>query len=341
MLEPKNHTPLGVSIVPGLDKDRLDYVTVVMKGKFTIAPGQHRLKFSDEPAPILTTDQYFGEPEKTGVRFEADIGMRKRGTDIVVNGHAYAPHGRAAYTVDASVSLGNNKKTCRIFGDRAWEKSRTSVGTWTPSQPKPFERMPLGYEHAFGGIDTRPKDAPEFFAANPIGKGFIATKLQPTDSLPLPHIEDPRHLIQRVEDRPPPAGFGFIGRGWQPRVAFAGTCDAQWQQTRFPFLPADFDERYFNGAHPDLITANLLRGGERVTLTQLCASGDLVFDLPVWTDPVTIAIKGKRQAYIPVLDTFVIEPDDLSVFITWRVTAPCPKLFVYIDAVIIGKSRAV
>lgn len=338
MLEIRNHTPLSVSLVPGLDKEGVDFVTTIMKGKFTIVPGQSRLKFADEPATIFQADEYFGEPDKSSVRYEADVAMRKRGTDIVVNGHAYAPNGRAI-SVDASVQVGNSKKTCRVFGDRLWEKSKSAVMSWAPSRPAPFERMPLGYEHAFGGVDpkTPQGQVPQFSAANPIGKGF---QREPTEGLPLPNIEDPRHLIERWEDRPAPAGFGFIGRGWKPRVDLAGTCDAHWKQTRFPLLPADFDDRYFNGAHPDLITPGLLRGGERVALTQLCASGPLSFDLPVWTDPVTVVIKGDRQVYIPVLDTIVIEPDDLSALITWRVTAPCPKTFLYIDSVIVGKARA-
>ena len=102
----------------------------------------------------------------------------------------------------------------------------------------------------------------------------------------------------------------------------------------------DFDDRYFNGAHPDLILATLLRGGERITLTQLCDAGPLAFDLPMWTDPVTVVIKGERHVYIPVLDTVVIEPDERRVLLTWRVTAPCPKTFLYIDTVIVGKKRA-
>lgn len=343
MLEIRNHTPLTTALVPGLDKNGYDYAALIMKGKFTIVPSQPRLIFNEEPAEIIKGDVHYGEPDKTSVRYESDTAIYKRGTDIVVNGHAYAPHQRAAYSVDASVQVGNLSKTCRVFGDRVWEKSSKTVMSLMPGQPQPFDKIPLVYERAFGGIDlTRPEEKnPEFATTNPIGKGFIGTKGNPQAGMPLPNIEDPRQIIQRWEDRPLPSGFGFIGRAWQPRIALAGTYDTQWKKKRSPLLPHDFNDQYFNGAHPDLITEKLLMGGERVTLTSLSVNGQLIFDLPVWNEPVTIFIKGRKQVFQPVLDTVVIEPDDMSVLLTWRATVPCYKQFLYIDTVIIGKKRQV
>lgn len=341
MLELRNHTPLSVLLSPSLNKDGIDYVTVVMKGRFTIVPGQHRLAIADEPAPVFHKDQYYDTPENSSVRYEADIALRKLATDIVVNGHAYAPKGGTATQVDATVAVGAHSKTCRVFGDRFWEKSKTSVMTWAASPPKAFDRMPLTYERAFGGAESNvpPNRTPELFAANPVGKGFIGQDGSVREGQPLPNIEDPRHLISRGNDRPPPAGFGFIARHWQPRLSFAGTYDEAWQQQRLPLLPNDFNERYFNAAHPDLVMGSLFRGGERVTLTNLSEAGPLAIDLPAWTDPITIVTKGKPTVYLPVMDTVLIEPDDKTVLITWRVSAPCPKEFLYIDSVTIGKKR--
>lgn len=341
MLEIRNHTPLTASLIPGLDKNGYDFASVIMKGKFTIVPGQSRLVFNEEPAEIVQGDVHYGEPEKTSVRYESDTAIYKRATDIVVNGHAYAPHQRSAYTVDVSVQVAKLSKTCRTFGDRIWERSSKSVMTLVPGQPQPFEKMPLVYERAYGGVDSsRPEEKnPEFSSSNPIGKGFVGPKGNPKEGLPLPNIEDPRYLIQKWEDRPAPAGFGFISRAWQPRFALAGTFDAQWKKKRSPLLPLDFNDRYFNGAHPDLITQNLLLGGEPVTLTNLSPEGQLQFDLPVWNEPVTFFIKGRKAVVQPVLDTVVIEPDDKSVLLTWRATVPCYKQFLYIDTVIIGTKR--
>lgn len=341
MLEVRNHTPLTATLIPGMDKNGSDYAVVVMKGKFKIIPGQKRLIFSDEPVEIFQQDKYYGEPDKTSVRYESDAVLFKKSTDIVVNGHVYAPNNRMTYSVDASVQAGNQTKLCRIFGDRLWEKSSKSVMTLIPGQPQPFDRMPMLYELAFGGVDATCDDekTPEFSEYNPIGKGFIGTKNSLKEGFPLPNIEDPRSMIQKWDDRPIPAGFGYIGRSWKPRVSYAGTYDDQWKKTRMPLLPTNFDERYFNGAHPDLIPDKYLNNGEQITLTNLSEAGNMTFDLPIWNEPVTAFLKGSKIIYQPVLDTVVIEPDTNSVLITWRVTIPCNRQFLYLDTVIIGKKR--
>ncbi|MBI3560405.1 MAG: DUF2169 domain-containing protein [Gammaproteobacteria bacterium] len=343
MLEIRNHTPLTTRLIPGLDKNGYDYAVVIMKGKFTIVPGQTTLVFSEEPALIFEGDVHYGEPDNTSVRYESDMVTYKRATDIIVNGHAYAPQQRSVYTLEASVQVGDMRKTCQVIGDRVWAKSAKAIMTWEPSAPQPFERMPIVYERAFGGIDrTDPNNkTPEFSPHNPVGRGFIGTKSTPKEGVPLPNIEDPRHLIQRWDDRPPPAGFGFIGRAWQPRVALTGTYDDAWKKKRLPLLPLDFSDRFFNGAHPDLVCKSILTGGERVSLTHLSTAGPLTFDLPTWKETVAVFIKGKKETFPPALDTVLIEPDTNSVIITWRVTVPCFKQFLYLDTVIIGKKRAV
>ncbi len=338
MLEVRNHTPLSTALIPGLDKNGYDYAVVIMKGNFKITPNQNRLVLSDEPAIIFQGDAHYGDPVETSVRYESDTSMLKRGTDIVVNGHAYAPGQHAVLAQDVSLQVGNLNKTCRVFGDRHWEKSVTA---WGYSHPAKFDRLPLLYENAYGGIapNSAENKTPEASTSNPLGKGYIGLKGKPTEGLPLPNIEDRRYLIQKWDDRPPLAGFGFISRGWQPRIALAGTYDAHWQKQRHPLLPLDFDDRYFNGAHPDLITPVPLSGGEPVILTNMSESGVMAFDLPVWHDPVTVFLKDSKVLFQPVMDTVVIEPDAHNVQITWRVTVPCPKQFLYIDTVIIGKKR--
>lgn len=41
-----------------------------------------------------------------------------------------------------------------------------------------------------------------------------------------------------------------MGRSWQPRLRYAGTYDQHWMDERLPFLPEDFDLRYFQSAPP-------------------------------------------------------------------------------------------
>jgi hypothetical protein len=67
----------------------------------------------------------------------------------------------------------------------------------------------------------------------------------------------------------PPAGFGPIGRTWQPRLALAGTYDERWQNERAPELPEDFDYRFFNAAPPDQQLEGFLHGDESLWVENL------------------------------------------------------------------------
>lgn len=341
MLEVINHTPLESRLFPSLDANGYDYATIVIKGNFQISPNSQDLAFKEEPADIFEADVYYGEVNESSIRYESDTSMYKRATDIVVNGHAYAPAGKKVISVDSSVQIGNKKVTCRVTGDRFWERSRKSVLSWDMTGPEYFEKMPMVYEKAFGGIDqeTIGTGTTEYSASNPIGTGFVGNKCKPVEGTAVPNIEDPRYLIQSWEDKPPTSGFGYISRSWQPRLAMAGTYDDAWMKERNPLLPLDFDDHYFNGAHPDLVGNGILQGGELITLTNLSENGLLDFALPALRENVTVSIKGKKTELKPALDTVVIEPDINNIMITWRVTVPCYKQFLYLDSVVIGKKR--
>ena len=48
-----------------------------------------------------------------------------------------------------------------------------------------------------------------------------------------------------------PMGFGRPRADWTPRLTYAGTYDQTWIDDVFPFLPADFDVRYYQAAPED------------------------------------------------------------------------------------------
>src|SRR5262249_2111873 len=114
---------------------------------------------------------------------------------------------------------------------------------------------------------------------------------------PLPNLEHPGNLIARTSDKPTPIGFGFVSRNWLPRRAYAGTYDKMWIDERYPFLPLDFDDRYFQGAPEDQICDHL-RGGEYVRLTNMSPEGRLEFNLPTVTMPVRL-IRRHDDVEVP------------------------------------------
>lgn len=338
MLAVRNNTPFSTALMPALDKDGQNYAVVVIKGTFDIHQLASTLVVAEEQFPIQNEDAFYGDPETSSVRYEADLAWVKNGADVVLNGHAYAPAGRRVQALDASLQVGAHKHTVRVYGDRYWEKSGLQ---WRYSSPEWFERMPLSYENAYGGsisVDSEHSTAP-YCVYNPIGKGYTGLKGEALkQGLALPNLEAPGNLIQFWEDPPPPTGFGFIGRSWQPRVSYAGTYDLQWEEERMPLLPMDFDNRYHNGAHPSLVLSQGILGGEEIVATNLSESGTLTFALPAYRFRVSASLKGRTADFIPVMDTVLIEPDDNRVILTWRLAIPCAKQFLYIDNVTVDWS---
>ena len=149
----------------------------------------------------------------------------------------------------------------------------------------------------------------------------------------MPNLEDPTALIGSPHDRPAPTGFGFVGRHWQPRLQHAGTYDQAWQSERCPFLPLDFDERYFNSAPPDLVYPGYLKGGEPVSIDGVMRSGPLSFVLPQRHIEVVMRHRSKLSQHLPPLDTVVIEPDERRLTMLWRINMPCARSLLYIDYV--------
>ena len=149
----------------------------------------------------------------------------------------------------------------------------------------------------------------------------------------LPHLEDPAHLLTRPTDTPPPAGFGFIAPGWEPRRSRAGTYDEAWLGSRAPYLPVDFDPRFFHTAPPDLVCPAHLSGGEPVEVTNASASGLLRFRLPRCEIAASVRIARKVERPRLHLETVLLEPDDHRLSLLFRGAVGCDKRALRIDRV--------
>ncbi len=332
MLEVINRTPFAAELHPALDKNCFDYAVIVIKAACRITD-KEVLQIADEQATIHHTNIHFGNPQTTSIQYAADVVRAKTKTDIVVIGHAYASQ-RHCSVMDAGLLIDKHQIIRRIFGNRYWEKS---VIGWKISPPGTFDAVPLKFENAFGGsyFDSK-HQLVDYFAANPLGKGFTSIKSErPTEGLTLPNIELVRQPIETWTDKPPPAALGFIANNWQPRMGYQGTYDAEWQNTRAPLLPLDFDERFFNAAPADL-QVPFLRGGEKITLARLTPCGSLSFQIPTWQLSVCVVAKGRAVDLAPVLDTVVIEPDRRQAQLTWRISVKCFNQFLYLDKVIVS-----
>jgi hypothetical protein len=313
-----HYTPFVATLTDFLDKDGSSCRLAILKATFQIG-GDGSLRVAPEQEPIYFADEFLGEPGLSSVRNESDLAFFKPGTDIILIGTAYAPHGKPARSFQASLSVGGVSRTVSVFGDRTW--SFNSVLGATMSDPKPFAEMPICWERAFGGVDTFAEDPKkhQWEERNPIGTGFRVTRsAEALDGMALPNFEDPKHLIRRWQDKPAPQGFGYIGRSWAPRAAYAGTYDEAWQKHRMPILPEDFDYRFFQGAPPGLIHTPPLTGREPVTAVNLSTRGDEHFRIPSLRVRFEGTARKQRFQALGTLDTLVLLLDECKIVMVWR-----------------------
>lgn len=311
-----------------------EHLVVVGKATFDIQPDGH-CRLATEQVPPTLSDQHYGDPAATSILYESDFALRKPRADIVVNGYAHAPTGRLVSSIDVMLSIGSCRKTVRVVGNRVWERSFGVVEKL--SHPEPFGTMPLRYELAYGGIDTRNRD-PSRHAYEPrnlVGVGFCARGTD-ASGIRLPNLEDPDAPITSPADRPTPIGFGFLARNWMPRYTFAGTYDATWREERFPFLPSDFSSEYFQGAPADQQLARV-QGGELIALTNMTPNGSLKFRLPAFAMPMCVAHRSGLLMLEPTLDTLIIEPEHPRCIAVWRASHPAPEKLTDLREVWVGQ----
>jgi len=319
MLQLKNDTPFqaNMHLMPG--PDGIDSLFTVVKGTFTL---DAEPRPADEQVPVVLADEYYGEPGETSIRAASDLSLTKPGTDVLLVGHAYAARGRTVSEMDVTLSVGPVYKTVRVIGDRVWQKSGIGVSM---SAPLPFEAMPLTWERAFGGSDTVDSEL-RAEACNPVGTGFRAPDGDvELDGLPLPNLEDPRHLIGSWKDNPPPACFAPLCAHWEPRRSYAGTYDEKWKRERAPYLPDDFDTRFFQVAPPDLVMSGHLKGSEPVEVFGASPSGALQFRLPAVALRIAYVLDSDTHLQPANLDTIIIEPDAARFALVWSAVLVCDK----------------
>ena len=316
-----NKTPFPAQLAFCTDPHGVDTAIAVVKATFAMRP--NIIALAQPQLPIVTADAYWADPATSSIRYASEIGFVKPSTDIVMLGHCWAPGGKPVRKSHVRLTVGPYSKTVKVFGNRYAD---TLLGIRTIVGPLPFEKIALKYENAYGGTDIH-KSNPEIVKndpCNPVGKGFrMRGGSKPVQGSQLPNLQGGN----------PPEGFGYIAPAWQPRAKYAGTYDAQWQKNRAPRLPEDFSRRFFNCAHPDLITNGYLKGGQSVVIENASPNGILRFALPTLAFKVCFVLNGQKQERPSFLDTLIIEPDENRFSMIWRASRPCDKAMLQLNTV--------
>ena len=319
-----NRTPFAADRSWVRDRNGAEIWLVAVKGTFDISAGG-TTKLAEKQQEVCLAPKYSGEPAQSSLLYDADLPRTKVTTDIIINGHAYAPGGEPTTSVEVAFRVGDLMKSLRVTGDRFWKRGLFGVRL---TREAPFVKMPITYERAFGGTDMKAENPKQhtWDQRNPIGTGWVSASSHLIGQR-APNIEETGSQISGLGRKPRPAGFGPIPGHWSPRVELAGTCDAKWEAERAPLLPEDFDDRFYQCAPPDQQFPEFLKGGEKVGLKNLTPGGALTFSLPRIVLGFETDFGAEQVNHRANLHTVILEPDAPRVLMVWHTALPChPKV---------------
>lgn len=314
-------TRMNCEYTLGMTPEGVEHVVVVIKGTYDFPPvdapaATVASTLSVNQEPLVMADTFSGEPGFSAPIYESEFPLTKPRCDVILHGSAYAPGGQPAKRVETSLRVGDMKKSVDVVGPRTW---KTRLGFIAATSPASFVRHPIGYEHAFGGVDKAKPDTPRMYPLNFAGKGYHYHRdAEHVIGKPLPACCAPGETIRHPGGDYKPMAYGPIARTWQPRPKWAGTYDQNWQDNVCPFLPADFDTRY-NQCAPEDQQIDYPKGGEPVELINLTPQGYRGFRLPDLSMPVTFVLRDETDIQSQaVCDTIIIEPDSRRLMLVWR-----------------------
>jgi hypothetical protein len=335
-------------VLPGQSPEGKYILSVLLKRTYDIIPDEPCIRAEFDQA-LIPGDVPWENPMNSTTRYETDFIPFKLGTDLVFNGTAYAPKGKAVEQFTIAVKIGDRQKNIRIIGDRSVQFVK--AGSPIISDPSPIQTLALRYEYAYGGIDVySDKNTAYPYPRNPLGRGFIVQNNEAgITHLELPNIEDPNDLIsaeslclenyENWKNQPTPTGFGWFPKYYQPRSTFAGIMPAdraveqQLRNAYAAFVPtehrdsylsngiADMDFRFFNGASDGLVLP-YLKGDEAIATANLGPEGIIQFQLPGDRPEIGLDIGDGVKQTDTVIHTVMVHMEERQVDIVWRCAIP-------------------
>ncbi len=288
-------------------------LTVIVKATFTLAPGDASIAREQDP---LCEERHWDDNGLASLRWPGDFAPSKRGVDVMLVGHAYAPQGEPAASLVARLGVGDWIKAVRVTGDRPWAGGNDSRDSRLQAgPPAPFQRLPLRYERAALSAD------------NPIGMDTHALLAQAAPGAPaLPNLE----IADGGEGAP---CFGPMAATWRARRRLLDEAATLWAYgvARDPrqggpppgAAPSRIDFAFFNAA-PAEQQIDLLRPGTPIVLenlhptharltTRLPAIRPQVFRVPPPDTP-----RARVEEIIVRADTLWIDTDRGVAVVVWR-----------------------
>ncbi|GAB6060170.1 DUF2169 family type VI secretion system accessory protein [Desulfonatronum parangueonense] len=225
--------------LPGVaDKPGDHCLVVAVMAGFPLATGQPELL----PENILWQRIQEALPEGEIL----DQGLPKPRAEYLVYGACCSRHPVTGKEI--RVRVGNLGKRLHVTGPRF----RRMRG---PGRPREFTRIPVVWQHAYGG---------QGYPDNPLGLGHARL---PGGLQPLPLVTAPGHSADVASWKDNPVGLTAIPSHWPQRRQYLGTVDARWLERSWPGLPRDYQAEHACTAPPDQRFSGFLLGGEPVAVS--------------------------------------------------------------------------
>jgi len=333
VLQLRNRTALPTKLLAIPDPDGVETLHVMVKATFALTPAAPLVA---QQRPIALADVTEGEGAEAWLRVPSEVHPAQPGAEVLVDGHAVAPGGRAVGVLDVGVSVGAWRRALRVFGDRQY----TGVAAPWCTDPAPFARMPLTPRRAFGGVCPVTRQVEP---RNPLGVGLAPDDMRDLRALrgvALPNVEDPEALLGRPGDRPPPALLTPVAAAWHPRAGRAGTYDDAWDRSRAPFLPSDFDPRFLHAASEAMWLPTRPLGGEAIALHHLSDSPLVESRVPALGLRVRAMFRGDVVTLPALAETLHLFPDEGVATLLVRATLRCGHRVLDVAAVEIDAEGA-
>ena len=333
----QNDTPFAAMGFGQLHRDGHPMAVICVRATFNLMPDGALVPANSQE--IVLSDVYEGDPHRTPLIRVGDLIPYKPAADVTLIGTAYAPGGRPATNWEVGLAVGTHEVRLRVHGPRQWEPTTHFLKpTWKLGASEPVTSVPLDYRYAAGGRFVGDPDG-NCDPRNLLGPGILHEDWSRLGKpLRAPQIDSARVPVADPFATPQPQGFGPIPPFWSWRQKHAGTYDEAWRTAPERRLPADFDYRFYQTAHADLVLPHLA-GDETVRLEGFLPDGRaMAFALP---DRVPVAhhtwFDGREVMARLTLDGLHLDlrqPDGpLRADLTWRGwVAQCPA---YIGAALV------
>jgi hypothetical protein len=281
--------PVSVATAAWRERGALRVTAIVKVTLAFVEEGPMRLV---APRPIHETEAHHRDNPSRSIRAASDLAPYLPRAEVTLTGHAWAPDGvptlRSVVGLSVSDARGSSTlldKRLTVFGEGATQ---------------PFDRMPLVYERAYGGMGH---------ADNPLGVGAGSDTRQP-------NVVDPR-------DPRSTAGFGPIARAWPARRGALSPAQRRALDEGVAEIPEGFDGSYFQASPRDQ-RLDAIAGDEWIALHGLHPSRPIVRSkLPGARAFARVVATG--QVFALRADTLAIDADELCCCVTFRAAIDVPS----------------